>query len=344
MSVRGFHVARIRIVACVSLVMTLMAIPLTGCGGTAATGGPARVGASRSASPGARQGCSARMRLTATEFQSIGRGAGPLAVDGTAVWVARPRAGTLTRVTTAGRTVIHVGAAPISLAVGFGKLWVAERDANQVVLIDTRTLSQTVGASLSVPVSVVVGPVGVWALSLDAGALYQLDPVSGGAASPIDSPVLNPSAMVTAGEDLWVLGSGDHGLSPVNGKLSRIVRAGFDQPGQALSGLSAAGTNIWLGEPGRRSLLRVDARTVAVQELPAPDDIQPTSTATGVCGVWVADASGNLAIADLHTAAPLGPSIHVGRSIAALAPSGTGVWVSDPIDGTLVRVEVRSAG
>jgi hypothetical protein len=319
----------------------LAAALLAGCGGAAATAGPPRTSAVASPAHGGSPGCPRRVQLTVQARQQIGRGAGPLAVDGNTVWVARPQAGDLIRVTAAGRTVAHVGGAPISLAIGFGRLWVAERDAERIVSIDTRTLEQTTASAVPVPVSVVTGPLGAWALSLDTGSLYQLDPASGVASRPFDSPVANPSDMVMVGDELWVLGAADHGLSPFNGKIRRIVRAGFARPGQPLSGLGAAGATIWLGETAKRSLLRVDAGAVVVRELPAPDGIRPTATAVGACGVWVADATGDLAIVDPQTAAPLGPVIHVGHSVAALAPSGTGVWATDPLGGALVRVSIR---
>jgi DNA-binding beta-propeller fold protein YncE len=317
-------------------------VVVTGCGG-ASPRGSTHTGLVGSSAAGA-QGCPKHVRLLAAAPLRIGRGAGPLAVQGGAVWVARPQADTITQVTPAGRRILRTGSTPISLAVGSGKLWVAERDANRVASIDARTLSRVTVSELSVPVSVITSQSGVWALSLDAGTVSPLNPISGAVSEPLDAPVVDPSGMIMVGDDLWILGAGDHGLSPLNVKLGRIVRTGFDLPGRPLSGLSSDGATIWLGDTAKRALLRVDARTVAVQELPAPENMQPVATAAGRCGVWVADSTGDLALVDPRTAAPLGHSIHVGRSIAALASSGMGLWVTDPADGTLVRVDIAAAG
>jgi hypothetical protein len=331
---------RATVVACVSAAVLAAAL-LGGCGGSASGGAVGDAG-----TPGvgfaAARGCPAHVRLSLVARRSVGSGAGALAVEGATVWVARPQADSITRVTATGTTAVPVDASPISLAVGYGKLWVAERDANAIAMIDTRTLVRKRGASVPVPVGVVANRLGVWALSLDAGALYPLSPTDGGAGEPIYAPVSDPSEMVASGEELWILGAGNSGLSPVNAKLGRIVRAGFALPGRPLSGLSAAGNSIWLGEPGRHALLRVDAATGAVQELPAPDGIQPTATADGECGVWVAESSGELALVDPATGAALGPPLRVGRSIAALAVSGSSVWATDPLDGTVVRVDAKS--
>jgi streptogramin lyase len=105
--------------------------------------------------------------------------------------------------------------------------------------------------------------------------------------------------------------------------------------------MSTDGSSIWIGEGARGALLRIDAASVQVSELPAPFGIRPVATAVGACGVWVAGAGGRLALVDPRDAAPLGPAITVGHSIAALAASAGGVWASDPLDGTVVRVSAR---
>lgn len=302
------------------------------------------------------QSCPAHVRLVAQERWHIGVGVGPLAVAGDTLWVARPQAGTIVRVdaspTPAGLSAGEHGdrgamsrtvRTPVSVAVTKGRLWVAERDADRVSSYDSRTLRRRTATALVVPVAVAGGAGGVWALSLGAGALYQIDPANGIAAEPIDSPVSDPSEMVALGDDLWLLGARDHGLSPVDGRLRRIVRAGLSEPAQALGGLSAALETVWLGETAKRSLLRIEAAKVAVRELPSPDDVRPDVTAAADCGVWVAESTGELTLADARTAAPLGEPLRVGRSIAALAPAGTGVWVTDPIDGTLARIEALPA-
>ncbi len=330
----------VALVSAVALAATLGAL-LAGCGGDAPSGiapSASVTGVGFAAAPG----CPAHVRLSLVEKRRVGSGADALTVDGETVWVARPQADSIDRVTATATTAVPVGASPIALAVGYGKLWVAERDANAIAMIDTRTLARKRGASVPVPVSVVANRLGVWALSLDAGAIYSLRPTDGGGGEPIYAPVSDPSEMVASGEELWLLGAGNSGLSPVNAKLGRIVRAGFALPGRPLSGMSASGNSIWLGEPNRHALLRVDAATGAVQELPAPDGIPPTATAVAACGVWVADSLGELALVDPATGAALGPPMRVGRSIAALAVSGSGVWATDPLDGTVVQVNAKS--
>jgi hypothetical protein len=284
------------------------------------------------------------MRTALRRRVRVGPGAGALAMDNSDVWVARSRAGTVTRVTATGRTALRVGDTPVGLAAGFGRVWIALRDADRVVSVDARTLALRSATTVGLPVSVVTGPSGVWALSLDAGALYLVDPTSGVAGAPVYAPVEGPSDMVAVGDELWLLGANDQGLSPVNARLHRVLRSGFRLSGRSLSGLSSSDGVLWVAEPGRHAVVRVEAADVAARELTAPGGMRPATTAVGACGVWVADSSGLLALLDPKTGAVISPPRRIGRSVAALAPSGTGVWVSDPVGGAIVSVQAVPTG
>lgn len=320
-----------------TILVVLAGGSVLGCG-TSHHGRDRLAGVSPTSGVSVTRTCPARPRLAVRSRWHVGRGVGPIALEGESVWLARPNAGEIIHVTVAGRDVIHLGGAPISLAVGPRRLWVADRDANEVISVGTRKLGVATRSRVPVPVSVDVGPFGVWALSIDTASLYRIDPLSGASATPVDSPVADPVDMVAVGEELWVLGAGEQGLSPVNARLGRVVRAGLGRPGQPLSGLSVAGSTIWLAEPATKALLRVDSTAMSVRQMPAPGGIEPSATAVGSCGLWVADRTGDLSIVDPHTGAPLAPLLRVGRSVAALAVSGSDVWLTDPVDGTLVRI------
>lgn len=287
--------------------------------------------------------CPSNVKFVVLSRWHLGRGIGPVVVEGGSVWVSMPRAGVVVRLTGAVRTTLHLGGTPISLALQPGRLWVALRDADKVVSIDTSTLRQRTASSLSVPVSVIAGPFGVWALSLDAAALYQIDAQTGIISVPADSPTANPVEMTLSGEELWVLGAGEQGLAPFNAKLGRIVRVGFDLPGQSMSGLSASSQAIWVGEPKAHSVIRVDARSGAVHQFSAPANMRPTVTAIGECGLWVAGPTGDIDLLDPQSGASLAAPLHVGSAIAAVASSGSEAWVTDPVDGDLLRIEARQA-
>ena len=81
-------------------------------------------------------GCAQVMSLSAGAPVRVGKGAGAILADAGVVWVARAQAGTVTRITAGGRSVVDLGGAPVSLAAGFGQVWVALRDGNRVAALD----------------------------------------------------------------------------------------------------------------------------------------------------------------------------------------------------------------
>lgn len=320
-----------------------LALAATGCGTarvvTRTAPGP---GAAAAAFPGAQ--CPKSVRLSATPPVSVGSGVGPLAVDGDTVYAGRPAADSVVRVSGGTPTAAHLRGAPVSLAVGYGRLWVALRDAGRVVGLDPETLAATKAhTTMLTPVSVAAGPGGVWALSLDEAAVWRLSPVTGGVESEVDSPVSAPTSMVMTGQELWIMGAANGGVSPVNAAVARVTRVGFDLTGRSVAGLSTYGPTMWLSEPGRHDLVRVVLSDIAVTELPAPGGMSPIATAAAACGVWVADASGTVAYISTDTGMPLAAPLRVGRSVASLAASGSSVWVSDPVDGRLIRISAESA-
>lgn len=310
------------------------------CGGCAASGETSGEGHTPAAGVSA-SACPATVQLSASQPVRVGAGVGPLVVSGTTVYAARPGAGTVTRLAGGGRTVVRIGGRPVSLAVGFEKLWIALRDAGKVVGLALGPLTQVAHGSLPVPVTVTTGPDGVWALSLDEEAAWQLSTATGAVGTPIDSPVAAPDNMVVVGHELWILGAAQAGFSPVNTQLFRFTRIGFNLSDRSVAGLSTYGGVLWLAEPAKRDLVRVVSANLATTELRAPAGMAPVATAAGPCGVWIADGAGKLALVDARTGELRAPVLHIGRSVAALAASGTSVWASDPIDGTIVQVSAH---
>lgn len=317
----------------------VMALSVAGCGAAGSVGDGHQISTRIAATGAARTArtCPRPVRLTVTSTLHVGAGVGALVAHGQTLYAARAAAGTVTRLTGSARHVAYVGGTPVSLMVAFRRVWVALRDANEVVGLDARSLSRTTIASVETPVDLSPGASSVWALSLDEDALWELDPATG-TGTELDAPVAAPMAMARSGPELWVLGAAEGGLSPVNAVVGRTTRVGFNLPARGLSGLSTANGVLWLGEPTLHELLRVLVANIGVSVVPAPDSMAPIATAATPCGVWLADATGTVALIDPSTGQPLAAPIRVGRSVARLAVAGGAVWASDPLDGTVVRV------
>lgn len=287
--------------------------------------------------------CPRHASLVPVATKRLRRGIGAVVAEEGFVFVANPVVGTLTRVSGGSSTVIHLSPGPMSLTVYDGRLWVSQRDANTVISMSTQSLHRLTTSHIPAPVDVVAGPFGVWVLSIDTAALYQINPGSGMNFAPRDSPAADPTEMVAAGEELWVLGAGEQGLSPFNAKLGRIVRAGFRLAGESMSGLSANEADVWLGEPRTRAILHVNIGAMRLERTAAPGRMAVASTAIAQCGVWVASPEGKLGLIAPGSGISLATPMQVSSTIAALTTSGGDAWVTDPVNGTLTRVSLQEA-
>jgi len=315
-------------------VISALVVVLAGCGHVST--------ASRSISNGRSvSSCPRHVSLVPFTTRKLQRGVGAIVTEGGRIFVANPVAGTVTRINGSSSVAVRLAPGPMSLATYDGRLWVAERDANEVISLSTQNLHRLTTSRLPVPVGVVAGPFGVWALSMDTAALYQINPATGMNFAPRDSPASGPTEMAAAGEELWVLGAGEQGLSPFNAKLGRIVRAGYRLAGESMGGLSANNTGVWLGEPRALSILHVNLGATRIEEISAPGRMAVTSTAVGQCGVWVASSAGKLGLVASGSGASLTSPIRVSSTIAAIATSERDAWVTDPLSGTITRVRVQ---
>ena len=251
-----------------------------------------------------------------------------VAVAGRAAVTDEPRAGTAS---TAPATTASPGSlAPVrpspvvatigteglssSMAAGAGALWVAGSD--QILRIDPATNS--VAARIPVvaggagPAGVAVGAGAVWVPLAVTGALWGIDPATDKVASkiPLGGPLSGSISLSAAGDTVWVACCGESG-----------------------TGASTSG--------GR--LLRVDVRRKRVVADIALN-ASPVAIAADNSAAWVATAGGqvlmvnpkrNRVTATINAGGPLGFDHTI-----AVGPSG--VWLADPFDEQLVRIDPKT--
>lgn len=201
-----------------------------------------------------------------------------------------------------------------SMAAGAGALWVAGSD--QILRIDPATNS--VAARIPVvaggagPAGVAVGAGAVWVPLAVPGALWGIDPATDKVASkiPLGGPLSGSLSVSAAGDTVWVACCGKSG-----------------------TGASTSG--------GR--LLRVDVRRERVVADIALN-ASPVAIAADTSAAWVATAGGqvlmvnpkrNRVTATINAGGPLGFDHTI-----AVGPSG--VWLADPFDEQLVRIDPKT--
>ena len=209
---------------------------------------------------------------------------------------------------------IATGGLSYGMATGAGALWVAGSDSVARIdpASDTVAARVPVGATGSGPAAVAVGAGAVWVPVAVPGALWGIDPESDKVTARISlgGPLAGPISVSATRDTVWV----------------------------------ACGAEVGTGGPvsGGR-LLRIDPRrkrVVADIALPAA----PVAIAADASAAWVATARGqvlmvsgrrNRVAAPIEAGGPLGFSQTI-----AVAPSG--VWLADPFDEQIVRIDRRT--
>ncbi len=204
-----------------------------------------------------------------------------------------------------------VGASPSALAVGFGAVWVASRNAGTVTRVDARTGVPALSAAFPQPLETGGGPLAiatgegaVWVAAAD-GTITRIDPVRGGAR-----------------------------------EVARVVDPG---------GVAVGAGGVWVTSRERGTVSRLDPRTGAPTGEPIRVGPRPGDVAVGAGSVWVANtADATVSRVDPRERRAEGDAIRVGKEQAlALTYGEGGVWVAktdspqaDPI--AVVRIDPRS--
>jgi DNA-binding SARP family transcriptional activator/ABC-type transport system substrate-binding protein/streptogramin lyase len=144
------------------------------------------------------------------------------------LWVANADDQTLSRIDPTTRKpngpVISLGATPAGLAVGFGSVWVLDRDVPQLLRVDPdigRVLKK-IPLPLAAgyfPAGVTVGDGSVWAAYDSPGQLVRIDPATGRVVKRI--VIGSPTAIAFGAEAVWIGGPYD-GVTRVDPRTNTV--------------------------------------------------------------------------------------------------------------------------
>ena len=155
-----------------------------------------------------------------------------------------PRTGLLTWVDArSGRTLgrLDPNAAPSAAALGFGGSWLAYREANLVVRVDSS------GAITQIPVgrgpsAVAVGKRAVWVANALDGTVKSIDPATGAVITTIPVGSI-PTAIATDGDSVWVASGGDGKLVRIDERSNKVTaKVAIGGSPQALA---VGGGKVW---------------------------------------------------------------------------------------------------
>ena len=209
---------------------------------------------------------------------------------------------------------IGTGGFSYGMAAGAGALWVVGSDEIYRIDLagDTVTASIPVGATGSGPGGVAVGAGAVWVPVAVPGVLWGINPKTNKVAAriPLDGPLRGSISVSATRDAVWVACCGESGL-----------------------GASASGGRLLRIDPRRK-------RVVADIALPA----SPVAVAADASAAWVATAGGQVLMVS-ERRNRVTATIDAGGPLAfpqTIAAGAGGVWLADPFDEQVVRIDPRT--
>ncbi len=257
----------------------------------------------------------------------------------------------------------EVGSTPSNIAVGEGGVWVLNADDQTVSQIDPRTkrIVKTFGTG-GVPTDLAVGEGAVW---VGNGASTP-EAIAGESYTTGVSRIEPRTTIVTRKLRLPPRGRepGGSGAFHYPGVSQLAVGAGslwainpdltvsrFDAatgalvarvPVKAGSGITAGKDGVWVTGAVKPSVSRIDVRTNKVVETIPLNASNAVGIAVGAGSVWVSDPPDGLVWRIESGPRPLTRSIDVGIGAINITFGNGAIWAANFVDGTVVRIDPRT--
>lgn len=141
------------------------------------------------------------------------------------------------------------------LAVGYGAVWVTNRDRRSVTRISIKSGRQTAIHTQAGPAGVAVGAGSVWVANSGNGSVTEIDRRS---LSVVNIPTgANPTGIAVGGGAVWVSNSGSFNLTRIDPSSSQSV--GEPVPvGRNPKAIRARGGHVWVANVPDDTVQRVD--------------------------------------------------------------------------------------
>jgi len=222
----------------------------------------------------------------------LGRGISGVAVGSKWIWVTWPRRGELLRIDPAeGRVLkrIPVGGAPGPIALGGGRVWVADEKGDGVTAVDAESgrVFRSQMAPHNAPLRLAVGAGSLWASIAPAGAVRPVNLKRAVPGAPV--PVGRHPAGVTVTHGLvWVADSRSGNVTRVNPAIGSAVGAPIPV-GSRPGGIDAGTGTVWVASALGGFVTRLDAATGERVGDPVAVGPEPGAVVVGAGAVWVAN-------------------------------------------------------
>lgn len=181
----------------------------------------------------------------------------------------------------------------------------------------------------------------VIAIAIAAAVLLLLSSEGPSVSAPI--AVGTPPLRITAdGQGAWVTSERDGTvtrLDPATGKQLRQVKLR-----RGISGIAIGSKWLWVTDPGRHQLLRLDAKTLRQkQAIAIPGAPGPIALSAGPRRVWVADEDGKgIAVVNAESGNRIRTQLPPRVAPLRLAVGAGGLWASSSSTASVRRIDLGS--
>jgi peptide/nickel transport system substrate-binding protein len=233
-------------------------------------------------------------------------------------------------------SVPQLSAAPASIAVGNGSLWIADTSGNDLLRANINTGAVTDRIPLTAqPGAVAVGAGSVWVASTTGSSVTRVDMTTDSVTqvTPVGGSVTTLAFVDGA---LWVGDAADDAVlrvEPRSGQVDQTVTVGV-QP----SAITAGAGLIWVAGYDTGTVVAVDPSSGA-----PVDSVHvgggPTALAFAAGSLWVANRLDGTVSRVNPRNVHVAETLSTGSAPVALAAADGSVWVANQASGTITRID-----
>jgi len=258
------------------------------------------------------------------------------------VWVSQIATGEVLRIDPATGHVtarIGVGHQPTGLAIGEGAVWVVNKADATVSRIDAA--ANQVVANVKVgkdPLKVTVAAGAVWVANTADGTVSRIDPATNQARGKPIKVGRGACAVLYHNGIVWVAAFEQDRVLRIDPQTNAIVGNPIDV-GEGPNDLAVGAGSIWVNCQGETpAVFRIDPATGALLAT-IPSTRYPGGIAFGHDKLWLCDyEDGTIATIDPAHNTIVGEPVHAGISLVFALAAEDGLWVTDQIGATVIRL------
>lgn len=218
------------------------------------------------------------------------RGIAGVAVGSKWVWVTSPERGELLRVDPSTRNVrrIELGGKPGAIALGGGRVWVADEGGRGVAAVNPegRAAYRKGLPPHAAPLRLATGAGGLWVSSASTGTVRRVDLGSLATDEPIAAG-RGPAGLTVAHGLVWVADSRGGTVSVVDPSIHQV--RDLIEVGGKPGGIDAGSSTVWVSDTTDGTVIRVGLESKEVEGSPLSVGPEPGAVAVGGDAVWVAN-------------------------------------------------------